>query len=160
MLGVGVGVGTGTVDGVADGVGTGLGVGVADGVGSGVADGVGTGAGVTDGVGVGVGVGVGTGLGAGVGSGLGVGVGVGATGVVPNPASPPDSLLTILATTSQDLSWEVMVAESFHGPGSVELTAMFKLNRAFSPSFNLILRTTLSLAQLAISGSWNLMYFG
>ena len=132
MLGVGVtdGVELGVIDGVADGVGLG-----ADDVGSGV----------------GVGLGVTDGLGAGVGSGVGMGS---------NPALPPDSTRTILAFTSQDLSWEVMAAESVHGPGSVELTLTLSWNRAFSPLSNLTLRTTLSLAQLATLGSMKRMYWG
>lgn len=115
--------------GLVDGVGVVLGVGVTDGVGD--VDGVGLGAGVvTDGLGVGVGtggvLGSGSGVGAGLGSGVGVGVGV-------NPALPPDSRRTTRVLTSQDLSWEVMVAESLHGPGSVELTRIFNSKRAFSP---------------------------
>ena len=139
--------------------GAGFGVGAAEGVGSlyrsitGVGSGtgrlvVGLGVGVTDGVVLGVGVdgvadGLGAGLGAdglgsgvvdGLGSGVGVGSGVGAgVGVLSNPALPPDSFLATLATTSQDLFWEVMDAVSVHGPGSVALTLMFSSTRAFSP---------------------------
>ena len=109
-LGVVLGVGVGT-DGVADGVG-------ADGVGVGDADGVELGSGV----GAGLGVGVTDGLGVGVGSGVGVGVGV---GLVSNPALPPDSRLVTLALTSQDWSWETILAVSVHGPGSVESTRTF-----------------------------------
>ena len=116
VLGLGVGVTDGVADGVgADGVGLGAGLG-ADGLGSGVVDGLGSG--------------VGTGLGSGVGVGSGVGAGV---GVLSNPALPPDSFLATLATTSQDLFWEVMDAVSVHGPGSVALTLMFSSTRAFSP---------------------------
>ena len=151
----GVGIGLGAVDGVADdvadGVVLGVGAGVVDGVGAGsgvvlgdgvgdadgVADGLGLGAGVADGVGVGVGLGVGAGVGTGVGLGSGVGsgvgVGVGTTGLVSNPALPPDSRRTIRVLTSQDLSWEAMTAESLHGPGSAELTRIFNSKRAFSP---------------------------
>ena len=82
--------------------------------------------GVTLGVGLGVGVGVGLGVGVTLGVGLGVGVGV-------NPAFPPASRRTTCAFASQDLSWEAMVAESLHGPGSVELTRIFNSKRAFSP---------------------------
>ena len=130
-------MGTGTVDGVADGVGAdGLGLGAdvvldvgvgADGLGSGVVDGLGD----ADGAGVGVtgvdvdGLGVGVGLGDADGVGTGVGVGVGTTGLVSNPALPPDSFLVTRALTSQDLSWEVIVAESSHGPGSVGSTSTF-----------------------------------
>ena len=138
--GVGFGVGLGSVLGA--GV-VGLGVGDADGV----ADGLGLGSGVTDGVGSGLGV------------GTGVGVGVGA-GVVSNPALPPDSRRVILALTSQDLSWEVIAAESVHGPGSVELTSMFNSNRAFSPALSLTLTVALSLEHLTISGSSNRIYWG
>lgn len=130
--GVGFGVGLGSVLGA--GV-VGLGVGDADGV----ADGLGLGSGVTDGV----------------GSGLGVGA-----GVVSNPALPPDSRRVILALTSQDLSWEVIAAESVHGPGSVELTSMFNSNRAFSPALSLTLTVALSLEHLTISGSSNRIYWG
>ena len=130
--GVGFGVGLGSVPGA--GV-VGLGVGDADGV----ADGLGLGSGVTDGV----------------GSGLGVGA-----GVVSNPALPPDSRRVILALTSQDLSWEVIAAESVHGPGSVELTSMFNSNRAFSPALSLTLTVALSLEHLTISGSSNRIYWG
>lgn len=127
-LGVTDGAGVGLVDGV--GVVLGVGLGVADGFG---ADGLGVGAGVglvdgvgagADGLGLGAGVGVGAGLG--VGSGVGVGVGV-------NPALPPDSRRTTRVLTSQDLSWEVMVAESLHGPGSAGSTPTFSWSRAFSP---------------------------
>jgi len=102
---------------------------------------LGLGLGVTDGVVLGLGVGVADGLGVGVdgvtdGLGLGLGVGVGTTGLVSNPASPPDSRRTTRVLTSQDLSWEVIVASSVHGPGSVELTLMFSSNRAFSPSLS------------------------
>ena len=123
-LGVGLGVGVGT-DGVADGVGAdGVGVGDADGVELGSGVGAGLGVGVTDGLGSGVGVGLGVtdGLGVGVGSGVGVGVGV---GLVSNPALPPDSRLVTLALTSQDWSWETILAVSVHGPGSVESTRTF-----------------------------------
>lgn len=123
--GVGFGVGLGSVLGA--GV-VGLGVGDADGV----ADGLGLGSGVTDGVGSGLGV------------GTGVGVGVGA-GVVSNPALPPDSRRVTCVFTSQDLSWEVMTAESLHGPGSVESTRMLTWKRAFSPLSNLTLTVALSL---------------
>ena len=121
-LGVVLGVGVGT-DGVADGVGA-DGVGVGVGAGVGLVDGVGLGVGVTDGLGSGVGVGVGVtdGVGVGVGSGVGVGVGV---GLVSNPALPPDSRLVTLALTSQDWSWETILAVSVHGPGSVESTRTF-----------------------------------
>ena len=93
VVGLGLGVADGVVlgvgvDGVADGLGAGLG---ADGLGSGVVDGLGSG------------VGVGSGVGAGV-------------GVLSNPALPPDSFLATLATTSQDLFWEVMDAVSVHVP--------------------------------------------
>lgn len=112
-------------------------MGVAEGVGSsyrsitGVGSGglrvgvvLGLGVGVTDGVVLGVGAdGVVDGLGAGLGAdGLGVGVGV---GLVSNPALPPDSRLTTLALTSQDWSWETILAVSVHGPGSVESTRTF-----------------------------------
>ena len=112
--GVVLGVGVGT-DGVADGVGA-DGVGVGVGAGVGLVDGVGLGVGVTDGLGSGVGVGVG------VTDGVGVGVGV---GLVSNPALPPDSRLVTLALTSQDWSWETILAVSVHGPGSVESTRTF-----------------------------------
>jgi len=152
VLGVGVGtdgvadgVGVGDADGVelGSGVEAGLGVGVTDGVvlgvgvGVGLVDGVGLGVGVTDGLGSGVGVGLGVtdGLGVGVGVGSGVGVGVG-VGLVSNPAFPPASRRTTRALTSQDLSWEVMTAESLHGPGSVESTPMFSWSRAFSPALS------------------------
>lgn len=135
--GVGVAEGVGSsyrsITGVGSGTGrlvVGLGLGVADGVVLGVgADGV------TDGLGVGLGVdGLGSGVVDGLGSGVGVGSGVGAgVGVLSNPALPPDSFLATLATTSQDLFWEVMDAVSVHGPGSVALTLMFSSTRAFSP---------------------------
>lgn len=148
---VGLGVGVGITDGVVLGLGVGV-DGVVDGLG---ADEVGLGAGVgfVDGVGVGTGgvLGVGTGLGSGVGAGV---------GVLSNPALPPDSFLTTLVATSQDLSWEVIPAESVHGPGSVELTLMFSSNRAFSPLSNLTLRTALSLAQLTTLASMKRMYWG
>ena len=111
------------------GSGTGLRVGVVLGLGVGVTDGVVLGVGV-DGVADGLGSGVVDGLGSGVGVGSGVGAGV---GVLSNPALPPDSFLATLATTSQDLFWEVMDAVSVHGPGSVALTLMFSSTRAFSP---------------------------
>ena len=119
----GVGSGTGRLVvglglGVADGVVLGLGVGVADGLGVGVD-------GVVDGLGA-------DGLGSGVVDGLGSGVGAG-VGVLSNPALPPDSRRIILALTSQDLSWDVILATSVHGPGSVALTLMFSSTRAFSP---------------------------
>lgn len=181
----GVGVGTGVTDGVVDGLGVGLGdadgagVGVTgvdvDGLGVGVglgdADGVGTGVGVADGVtdGVGVGLvdglgagadGLGLGAGVGVGAGLGVGSGVGTTGLVSNPALPPDSLRIIWALTSQDLSWDVILATSRHGPGSVALTLTLIWKRAFSPLSNLTEIVALSLEQLAISGSMYRVYIG
>ena len=180
-----LGVGTGTVDGVADGVVTGVGVvdgvgvgtgitdGVVDGLGVGLgdADGVGTGVGVADGVtdGAGVGLvdglgagadGLGLGAGVGVGAGLGVGSGVGTTGLVSNPALPPDSLRIIWALTSQDLSWDVILATSRHGPGSVALTLTLIWKRAFSPLSNLTEIVALSLEQLAISGSMYRVYIG
>ena len=180
-----LGVGTGTVDGVADGVVTGVGVvdgvgvgtgvtdGVVDGLGVGLgdADGVGTGVGVADGVtdGAGVGLvdglgagadGLGLGAGVGVGAGLGVGSGVGTTGLVSNPALPPDSLRIIWALTSQDLSWDVILATSRHGPGSVALTLTLIWKRAFSPLSNLTEIVALSLEQLAISGSLYRVYIG
>lgn len=183
VLGVGVGVGTGAgvVDDVADGVvlGVGVGLGDADGVGVGVtdglgADGLGLGSGDVDGVGLGLGdadgagvgvtgVGVGLGLGVGLGAdglGLGVGVGVGTTGLVSNPALPPDSRRMIRAATSQDLSWEVILATSRHGPGSVALTLTLIWKRAFSPLSNLTEIVALSLEQLAISGSMYRVYIG
>ena len=148
--GVGVADGVGTGAGVVDGVG--VGTGVADGLGSGVVDGLGDADGVTGvglglgdadgvtgvGLGVGAGVGVGTGVGLGdadgVGTGVGVGAGLGAgVGVLSNPALPPDSRRTTRVLTSQDLSWEVMVAESLHGPGSAGSTPTFSWSRAFSP---------------------------
>ena len=141
--GVGVAEGVGSlyrsITGVGSGTGrlvVGLGVGVTDGVADGVgADGVGLGAGLgADGLGSGVVDGLGSGVGTGLGSGVGVGSGVGAgVGVLSNPALPPDSFLATLATTSQDLFWEVMDAVSVHGPGSVALTLMFSSTRAFSP---------------------------
>ena len=103
------------------------------------------------GAGVGVGVGVGTGLGSGVGSGVGVGVGV-------YPALPPDSRLTTLALTSQDWSWETILAVSVHGPGSVDLTRMFSSTRAFSPALRVALSVALSLVQLVMSGSMKRSY--
>lgn len=157
---VGSGVGAGDVDGVADGLGSG----VVLGVGSGDVDGVGLGLGDADGVGVGVtGVGVGLGLGVGLGAdglGLGVGVGVGTTGLVSNPALPPDSRRMIRAATSQDLSWEVILATSRHGPGSVALTLTLSWKRAFSPLSNLTLMVALVLSQLTTSGSMYLVYIG
>ena len=127
-LRVGVVLGVGVTDGVVLGVGVdGVELGSGVGVGVGVTDGLGSGVGV-DGVADGVGV---DGLGA-----DGLGVGVGTTGLVSNPASPPDSRRTTRVLTSQDLSWEVIVASSVHGPGSVELTLMFSSNRAFSPSLS------------------------
>ena len=162
---VGVGLGVGVTDGLgADGLGLGDadGVGVTDGVGSGVglvdgvgagADGLGLGAGVGVGAGLGVGAGVGTGLGSGVGSGVGVGVGV-------NPALPPDSRRTTRVLTSQDLSWEVMVAESLHGPGSAASTPTFSWSRAFSPVLSVTLSVALLLSQLTTVGSWNRSYIG
>lgn len=171
----GVGVGTGVADGVVLGVGAvvgvGLGVGVTDGLGadglglgSGDVDGVGLGLGDADGAGVGVtGVGVGLGLGVGLGAdglGLGVGVGVGTTGLVSNPALPPDSRRMIRAATSQDLSWEVILATSRHGPGSVALTLTLSWKRAFSPLSNLTLMVALVLSQLTTSGSMYLVYIG
>ena len=150
VLGVGVGVGTGAgvVDDVADGVVLGVGVGLGD------ADGVGVGV-----TGVGVGLGLGVGLGA-DGLGLGVGVGVGTTGLVSNPALPPDSRRMIRAATSQDLSWEVILATSRHGPGSVALTLTLSWKRAFSPLSNLTLMVALVLSQLTTSGSMYLVYIG
>ena len=171
----GVGVGTGVTDGVVDGLGVGLGdadgAGVGVGVGLGDADGVGTGVGVADGVtdGAGVGLvdglgagadGLGLGAGVGVGAGLGVGSGVGTTGLVSNPALPPDSLRIIWALTSQDLSWDVILATSRHGPGSVALTLTLIWKRAFSPLSNLTEIVALSLEQLAISGSMYRVYIG
>lgn len=175
-----LGVGTGTVDGVADGVVTGVGVvdgvgvgtgvtdGVVDGLGVGLGDADGAGVGVTgvdvDGLGVGVGLGdadgLGLGAGVGVGAGLGVGSGVGTTGLVSNPALPPDSLRIIWALTSQDLSWDVILATSRHGPGSVALTLTLIWKRAFSPLSNLTEIVALSLEQLAISGSMYRVYIG
>ena len=156
----GVGVGTGVADGVVLGVGVvvgvGLGVGVIDGL-----DADGAGVGVT-GVGVGLGVGAGVvtdglGLGSGVGAGLGVGVGV---GVGVKPASPPASRRIIWALTSQDNSWDVILATSRHGPGSVALTLTLIWKRAFSPLSNLTEIVALSLEQLAISGSMYRVYIG
>ena len=150
-MGTGVGITDGVgvdVDGLGVGVWLGLGAGVADGLGVGV----GTGVGITDGVGVGA---DGLGLGAGVGVGLGLGAG-GLAGS--NPALPPDSLLTTLVLTSQDLSWEVMDAMSVHGPGSVALTLTLSWKRAFSPLSNLTLRTALSLAQLTTLASRKRVY--
>lgn len=135
--GVGVAEGVGSsyrsITGVGSGTGrlvVGLGLGVADGVVLGV--GV---DGVVDGLGAGLGAdGLGSGVVDGLGSGVGVGSGVGAgVGVLSNPALPPDSFLATLATTSQDLFWEVMDTVSVHGPGSVALTLMFSSTRAFSP---------------------------
>ena len=143
VVGLGVGVG------ITDGVVLGLGVGVADGLGVGVD-------GVVDGLGAGLGA---DGLGSGVVDGLGSGVGAG-VGVLSNPALPPDSRRIILALTSQDLSWDVILTTSVHGPGSVELTLMFSSNRAFSPLSNLTLRTALSLAQLTTLASMKRMYWG
>ena len=143
--GVGIAEGVGSLYRSITGVGSGgLRVGVVLGLGVGVTDGVvlGVGAdGVTDGLGVGLGAdGLGSGVGVdGVADGVGadgLGVGVGTTGLVSNPASPPDSRRTTRVLTSQDLSWEVIVASSVHGPGSVELTLMFSANRAFSPSLS------------------------
>ena len=180
----GVGVGVGDTDGVADGVGVGVGVGAAVGLGTevGVADGVGVGLGVGAGV-VGLGVGVGSGVGAGVvGLGVGVGSGVGAgdadglglgdadgvtgvgvgvgLGAGSNPAPPPDSRRIIRALTSQDLSWDVILAASVHGPGSVALTLMLSWKRAFSPVLSLTLITALLSPQLTTSGSSNRSYIG
>ena len=176
VLGVGVvdgvgadGLGSGVVDGLgdADGAGVGVtGVGVGTGVADGVVDGLGAdvvlGVGVTDGVVDGLGVGLGDADGAGVGVGLGVGVGsgVGTTGLVSNPALPPDSRRMIRAATSQDLSWEVILATSRHGPGSVALTLTLIWKRAFSPLSNLTEIVALSLEQLAISGSMYRVYIG
>ena len=132
----GVGVGTGVADGVVDGLGVGVTDGLgADGLGLGDTDGAGvgvTGVGVVLGVGAGV-VADGLGLGSGVGAGLGVGVGVGTTGLVSNPALPPASRRTIRAVTSQDWSWETILAVSVHGPGSAGSTPTFSWSRAFSP---------------------------
>lgn len=168
----GVGVGTGVADGVVLGVGAvvgvGLGVGVTDGLGAdglglgdadgvGVTDGVGSGVGLVDGVGVGAGLGVGAGVGTGLGSGVGSGVGV---GVGVNPALPPDSRRTTRVLTSQDLSWEVMVAESLHGPGSAASTPTFSWSRAFSPVLSVTLSVALLLSQLTTVGSWNRSYIG
>ena len=158
-LGVGSGVvlgdGVGDADGVADGlgVGLGLGAGVADGLGVGV----GTGGVLGSGSGVGVGTGAGVGVGLGLGSGVGAGVGVGA---VSNPALPPDSRRTTRVLTSQDLSWEVMVAESLHGPGSAASTPTFSWSRAFSPVLSVTLSVALLLSQLTTVGSWNRSYIG
>ncbi len=153
----GVGVGTGVADGVVLGVGAvvgvGLGVGVTDGLG---ADGLGLGdadgVGVTDGVGSGVGLVDGVGAGA---DGLGLGAGV---GVLSNPALPPDSRRIILALTSQDLSWDVILTTSVHGPGSVALTLMFSSTRAFSPALRVALSVALSLVQLVMPGSMKRSY--
>ena len=159
--GVGLGLGSGVVDGLGDADGVGLGD--ADGVGVGVTDGLGAdglGLGDADGAGVGVtGVGVGLGLGAGVGVGAGLGVGSGVgVGVGVNPALPPDSRRIIRALTSQDLSWDVILAISVHGPGSVDSIATLSSNRAFSPLSNLTLRTALSLAQLTTLASMKRVY--
>ena len=169
----GVGVGTGVADGVVLGVGAvvgvGLGVGVTDGLGAdglglgdadgvGVTDGVGSGVGLVDGVGAGA-DGLGLGAGVGVGAGLGVGAGVG-VGVGVNPALPPDSRRTTRVLTSQDLSWEVMVAESLHGPGSAASTPTFSWSRAFSPVLSVTLSVALLLSQLTTVGSWNRSYIG
>lgn len=159
--GVALGVGVGDVDGVADGLGSGVvdGLGDADGAGvgvTGVGVGLGVGAGVvTDGLGVGVGTGGVLGSGSGVGAGVGVGVGVGV-----NPALPPDSRRTTRVLTSQDLSWEVMVAESLHGPGSAASTPTFSWSRAFSPVLSVTLSVALLLSQLTTVGSWNRSYIG
>lgn len=170
-VGLGVGTGVGVADGLGAGVGLvdgvgvdglGLGAGVVVVLGVGVADGVDVGVGLGDADGAGVGVtGVGVGLGVGVGAGVGLvdGVGLGA-GVVSNPALPPDSRLTTLALTSQDWSWETILAVSVHGPGFLESTRTFNSTRAFSPEFSVILRTALSLAQLAILGFSNRSYIG
>ena len=152
------GAADGVADDVADGVALGVGVGdvdgVADGLGSGVVDGLGD----ADGAGVGVtGVGVGLGVGAGVGVGVGLGAGV---GVGVNPALPPDSRRTTRVLTSQDLSWEVMVAESLHGPGSAASTPTFSWSRAFSPVLSVTLSVALLLSQLTTVGSWNRSYIG
>ena len=154
VLGLGVGVADGLgvgVDGVVDGLGVGVTDGLgADGLGLGDADGVG----VTDGVGSGVGLVDGVGAGAdGLGLGAGVGVGV-------NPALPPDSRRTTRVLTSQDLSWEVMVAESLHGPGSAASTPTFSWSRAFSPVLSVTLSVALLLSQLTTVGSWNRSYIG
>ena len=171
--GAGVGVTGVDVDGLGVGVGLGLGAGVADGLGLGDADGagvgvtgvgvgLGVGAGVvTDGLGVGVGTGGVLGSGSGVGAGVGVGVGLGAgVGVGVNPALPPDSRRTTRVLTSQDLSWEVMVAESLHGPGSAASTPTFSWSRAFSPVLSVTLSVALLLSQLTTVGSWNRSYIG
>lgn len=119
--GVGVAEGVGSsyrsITGVGSGTGrlvVGLGLGVADGVVLGV--GV---DGVVDGLGAGLGAdGLGSGVVDGLGSGVGVGSGVGAgVGVLSNPALPPDSRRIILALTSQDLSWDVILTTSVHGQG-------------------------------------------
>ena len=149
-LRVGVVLGVGVTDGVVLGVGVdGVELGSGVGVGVGVTDGLGSGVGV-DGVADGVGV---DGLGA-----DGLGVGVGTTGLVSNPALPPDSRRIIRALTSQDLSWDVILATSVHGPGSVDSIATLSSNRAFSPLSNLTLRTALSLAQLTTLASMKRMY--
>ena len=168
VLGVGVGLGDadGVGVGVTDGLGAdGLGLGDADGAGvgvTGVGVGLGVGAGVvTDGLGVGVGTGGVLGSGSGVGAGVGVGVGLGAgVGVGVNPALPPDSRRTTRVLTSQDLSWEVMVAESLHGPGSAASTPTFSWSRAFSPVLSVALSVALLLSQLTTVGSWNRSYIG
>lgn len=155
--GVGVAEGVGSsyrsITGV--GSGTGLRVGVVLGVGVGVADGLGVGVdGVVDGLGAGLGA---DGLGSGVVDGLGSGVGAG-VGVLSNPALPPDSRRIILALTSQDLSWDVILATSVHGPGSVALTLMFSSTRAFSPALRVALSVALSLVQLVMPGSMKRSY--
>lgn len=170
VLGVGAVVGVGLGVGVTDGLGAdGLGLGDADGAGVGVTgvdvDGLGVGVGlgdadgVTDGAGVGLGLGSGVGTGGVLGSGSGVGAGVG-VGVGVNPALPPDSRRTTRVLTSQDLSWEVMVAESLHGPGSAASTPTFSWSRAFSPVLSVTLSVALLLSQLTTVGSWNRSYIG
>ena len=154
-MGVAEGVGSSyrSITGV--GSGTGLRVGVVLGVGVGVADGLGVGVdGVVDGLGAGLGA---DGLGSGVVDGLGSGVGAG-VGVLSNPALPPDSRRIILALTSQDLSWDVILATSVHGPGSVALTLMFSSTRAFSPALRVALSVALSLVQLVMPGSMKRSY--
>ena len=156
------GAANGVADDVADGVALGVGVGDVDGVADGLGDADGAGVGVT-GVGVGLGVGTGgvLGSGSGVGAGVGVGVGLGAgVGVGVNPALPPDSRRTTRVLTSQDLSWEVMVAESLHGPGSAASTPTFSWSRAFSPVLSVTLSVALLLSQLTTVGSWNRSYIG
>lgn len=156
------GAADGVADDVADGVALGVGVGDVDGVADGLGDADGAGVGVT-GVGVGLGVGTGgvLGSGSGVGAGVGVGVGLGAgVGVGVNPALPPDSRRTTRVLTSQDLSWEVMVAESLHGPGSAASTPTFSWSRAFSPVLSVTLSVALLLSQLTTVGSWNRSYIG